>query len=43
MGRNGGLGDLEGIAAYLMSDAASFHTGDVIVIDGGLSIGATAL
>ena len=42
MARNGGLQDLEGIAAYLMSDAASFHTGDVIVIDGGLSMGATA-
>jgi NAD(P)-dependent dehydrogenase (short-subunit alcohol dehydrogenase family) len=27
--------DFEGIAAYLASDAARFHTGDVIVIDGG--------
>jgi NAD(P)-dependent dehydrogenase (short-subunit alcohol dehydrogenase family) len=27
--------DLEGIAAYLASDAASYHTGDVIVVDGG--------
>jgi NAD(P)-dependent dehydrogenase (short-subunit alcohol dehydrogenase family) len=27
--------DLEGIAVYLMSDASSYHTGDVIVIDGG--------
>ncbi len=26
--------DFEGIAAYLASDAASFHTGDTIVIDG---------
>jgi NAD(P)-dependent dehydrogenase (short-subunit alcohol dehydrogenase family) len=27
--------DLEGISVYLMSDASSYHTGDVIVIDGG--------
>lgn len=27
--------DFEGIAAYLASDASSFHTGDTIVIDGG--------
>jgi len=27
--------DFEGIAAYLASDASSFHTGDIIVIDGG--------
>jgi NAD(P)-dependent dehydrogenase (short-subunit alcohol dehydrogenase family) len=27
--------DLEGIAVYLMSDASSYHSGDVIVIDGG--------
>jgi NAD(P)-dependent dehydrogenase (short-subunit alcohol dehydrogenase family) len=31
--------DLRGIAAYLMSDAASFHTGDLITIDGGWSSG----
>ena len=30
--------DCEGIAAYLMSDAAKFHTGDLIVVDGGQSI-----
>jgi len=29
--------DLSGIAAYLMSDAASYHTGDLITIDGGWS------
>jgi NAD(P)-dependent dehydrogenase (short-subunit alcohol dehydrogenase family) len=29
--------DVEGIAAYLMSDCSRFHTGDVIVIDGGQS------
>ena len=27
--------DLEGIIVYLMSDASRYHTGDVIVIDGG--------
>jgi NAD(P)-dependent dehydrogenase (short-subunit alcohol dehydrogenase family) len=30
--------DLEGIAAYLMSDSSRFHTGDRIVIDGGQSV-----
>ena len=30
--------DVEGIAAYLMSDAASYHTGDVMVIDGGTTL-----
>jgi NAD(P)-dependent dehydrogenase (short-subunit alcohol dehydrogenase family) len=30
--------DLEGIAVYLASPASRFHTGDVIVIDGGYSI-----
>jgi NAD(P)-dependent dehydrogenase (short-subunit alcohol dehydrogenase family) len=30
--------DLEGIAAYLASDEAAFHTGDPIRIDGGYSI-----
>lgn len=33
--RPGTPADFEGIAAYLASDAASFHSGDVIVIDGG--------
>lgn len=31
--------DCAGIAAYLMSDAASFHTGDFITIDGGWTAG----
>ena len=31
--------DLEGITAYLMSDASAYHTGDMIVIDGGMSVG----
>jgi NAD(P)-dependent dehydrogenase (short-subunit alcohol dehydrogenase family) len=30
--------DIEGITAYLMSDSSRFHTGDLIVIDGGQSI-----
>lgn len=32
-------GDFGGIAAYLMSDAAAFHTGDFITIDGGWTAG----
>lgn len=35
MKRVGETADLEAIAAYLASDAASFHSGDVITIDGG--------
>ena len=30
--------DFEGIAAYLASDASSFHSGDTIVIDGAYLI-----
>jgi NAD(P)-dependent dehydrogenase (short-subunit alcohol dehydrogenase family) len=30
--------DYEGIAAYLASDASSFHTGDTITIDGGCMV-----
>ena len=33
--RHGYPEDFEGIIAYLASDAASFHTGDIITIDGG--------
>lgn len=29
------LEDVEGAAAYLASDAASYHSGDILVIDGG--------
>lgn len=36
--RWGETADVEGVAAYLASDAASYHTGDVIVIDGGTSL-----
>jgi NAD(P)-dependent dehydrogenase (short-subunit alcohol dehydrogenase family) len=32
--RSGSPADFEGIAAYLASDASSFHSGDTIVIDG---------
>ena len=32
--RPGYAADFEGIAAYLCSDASSFHTGDTLVIDG---------
>ncbi len=33
--RAGTPADLEGIAIYLMSGASSYHTGDVLVVDGG--------
>ena len=36
--RPGFPSDFEGIAAYLASDASSFHTGDTIVIDGAALI-----
>ena len=36
--RPGYTADFEGIAAYLASDASSFHTGDTIVIDGAALI-----
>jgi NAD(P)-dependent dehydrogenase (short-subunit alcohol dehydrogenase family) len=35
LGRPGNLGDIEGPAAYLMSNASRFQTGDILVIDGG--------
>jgi len=35
IGRIGQPDDLAGIAVYLMSDAARFHTGDIITVDGG--------
>jgi len=34
MKRVGEISDMEGIAAYLASDASSFHSGDVLTIDG---------
>jgi NAD(P)-dependent dehydrogenase (short-subunit alcohol dehydrogenase family) len=36
--RPGYPADFEGIAAYLASDASSFHSGDTIVIDGACLI-----
>ena len=35
LGRPGYISDIEGAAAYLASDASSFHTGDILVLDGG--------
>lgn len=35
VGRIGSTADVEAAAAYLASDAASFHTGDILNIDGG--------
>ena len=35
LGRPGEMGDIEGPAAYLASDASKFHTGDILVVDGG--------
>ncbi|MBY0423967.1 MAG: SDR family oxidoreductase [Parvularculaceae bacterium] len=35
LGRPGRLSDIEGPAAYLASDASAFHTGDILVVDGG--------
>ena len=35
MQRAGRASDFEGIAVYFMSDEASYHTGDVVVIEGG--------
>lgn len=33
--RVGNPEDIEGISAYLCSDASSFHSGDILVVDGG--------
>jgi NAD(P)-dependent dehydrogenase (short-subunit alcohol dehydrogenase family) len=38
MARIGKPADFEGIAVYLASDLSSFHTGDIIVIDGGIMV-----
>lgn len=40
LGRVGDISDIEGPAAYLASDASKFHTGDVLVIDGGCIVRA---
>ena len=31
--------DLAGVVAYLASDAAAYHTGDVLTVDGGDALG----
>jgi NAD(P)-dependent dehydrogenase (short-subunit alcohol dehydrogenase family) len=38
LGRIGEVDDIEGPAAYLASDASRFHTGDLLVVDGGRSV-----
>lgn len=38
MRRFGEPADFGGIAVYLMSQASSYHTGDMIVIDGGYTL-----
>jgi NAD(P)-dependent dehydrogenase (short-subunit alcohol dehydrogenase family) len=35
LGRAGSPEDLEGAVVYLASDAARYHTGDTLMIDGG--------
>jgi NAD(P)-dependent dehydrogenase (short-subunit alcohol dehydrogenase family) len=35
MGRMGTASDFEGIGVYFMSDWSSFHTGDVVIVEGG--------
>jgi NAD(P)-dependent dehydrogenase (short-subunit alcohol dehydrogenase family) len=40
LGRPGCASDIEGPAAYLASDASIFHTGDILIVDGGRSVKA---
>jgi NAD(P)-dependent dehydrogenase (short-subunit alcohol dehydrogenase family) len=40
LGRPGEESDIEGPAAYLASDASIFHTGDILVVDGGRTVKA---
>jgi NAD(P)-dependent dehydrogenase (short-subunit alcohol dehydrogenase family) len=40
LGRPGYASDIEGPAAYLASDASKFHTGDILVVDGGRTVKA---
>lgn len=41
LGRVGQITDIEGPAAYLASDASAFHSGDILIIDGGCIIRST--
>jgi len=38
LGRPGYMADIEGPAVYLASDASRFHTGDMLVVDGGRTV-----
>ncbi|MBP6441515.1 MAG: SDR family oxidoreductase [Sphingorhabdus sp.] len=38
LARVGELDDIAGPAAYLASDASQFHTGDILIVDGGRSV-----
>jgi NAD(P)-dependent dehydrogenase (short-subunit alcohol dehydrogenase family) len=38
LGRIGEIDDIEGPAVYLASDASKFHTGDILVVDGGRTV-----
>lgn len=38
LGRPGIMTDIEGPAVYLASDASWFHTGDILVVDGGRTV-----
>jgi NAD(P)-dependent dehydrogenase (short-subunit alcohol dehydrogenase family) len=38
LGRMAEPAEIGGIAVYLMSDAARYHTGDLITVDGGRMI-----
>ena len=38
LGRLGDPGDIAGLVVYLISDAASYITGQTIVVDGGMTI-----
>jgi NAD(P)-dependent dehydrogenase (short-subunit alcohol dehydrogenase family) len=40
LGRPGHVADMEGPGAYLASDASRFHTGDILIVDGGRSVKA---
>ena len=39
LGRMGSTDDIAGVVAFLISDAASYVTGAVIPVDGGLGMG----